>query len=192
MFARVPRMADLIAGNCRLGDHVVAGDRVGWLHVDRNNTITLLTPTEPVPLAANTPVRYAMGSDKAGELLTALATPGSGATADDLTLREIAFERRLSMRMLQLIVRRGDGTIERPDSPLGISDHDYMGSFTVAGELIVADRCYIAETNALLANRTAAVPGRWHAFVRHEVLCVDVSVAMFAYHEDHVDDATEN
>ena len=185
-------MAGLTAGNCRIADHLVAGDRVGWLHIDRNNTLTLLTSTEPVRLKADTPVRYAMGSDRAGEKLKALATPGSGATADDLTLREIAFERRLSMRMLQLILRRADGTIERPESPLGISDHDYMGAFTVTNELVVADRCYIAETNPLLANRTPAVPGRWHAFVRHEILCVDVSVAMFAYHEAHVDDATEN
>jgi hypothetical protein len=178
------------ARDARLVDHVVVGDRVGWIHIDRQDRITLVTHAQPCPLDPDTPIRATMGRDKAEAQLKLMIAADGPATPEPLLLDELALDLGLTRRMVCLILRRRDGSIEPPESPLGVPDHDYMGAFDAGDSLVLADRCYVAETRPILANATPATPGRWHAFIRHEPLYSDRSVALLVVHEEHLDDAT--
>jgi hypothetical protein len=169
--------------------HVVVGDKPGRL-VKLKHTIRLWTGTDDLEVFDDTEVREAMPREKATALLKRFAT--TGATADTLTLLEIGCVLNLSQRAIRMIIARGAPTVERVDGPEDIIDHDYMGAFDVTDELIVADPCYVGETNPLLACTTPALPGRWHAYIRHPQIQYDISLAIVVVHEDHPNAAYEN
>jgi hypothetical protein len=173
----------------RLAEHVVVGERVGWVHRDRNDRLTLVTHREYVTLSGDEECRVTSGADKAAGTLRALIASGQRPSED--LVAELALDLRVTPRTVRCLLRRGGG-IEPLESPIGLTEHDYLGTFTVTGELVVADRCYVAETRPLLALATPAKPGTWHTFIRHEPLFSAVSVAMFAVHGDHLGDHDQN
>lgn len=177
-----------VVGSFRFADHIVVGERIGWLHLDRANTPTLVTHDGYLPLTAETPCRPTMGGARATELLQMLVR---GETIAE-SLAEIAFDLRISLRRLHATVQHGDGSAEPLESPLGFSEHDYLGTFEVREELIVADRCYVAETRELLACATPAVAGTWCAFIRYDLPAVNRSLALLVVHAAHLADAEQN
>lgn len=175
-----------LAKDMRTADHLVVDDRTGLLHIDKKERLTLVTRTGKIKLKPETVVRQAMPRDRAMALFAALATPGSNATLGATTLEEVAFECTLSLRVVQAIIRRCNGEIDTPVGPDAYTDHDYLGSFDVTGEIVVADRQNVGGTANVIA--VPATPGRWHAFLRYEAPEIDTTIAMFAVHEDHVRD----
>lgn len=174
-------------------DLVVSGEHVGPVAKRRNNMI-LMSGTQSVTLDEDAEVRTAMPREKAQRLLKELATAGSTSGVDKLTLIEIGGVLRMPQRALRAIVARGNGTIDRLESPEDYKDHDYMGAIEVGEELIVADRVNLAKADAKNASPLARVirvlPGVWHMYIRHAPVHFDVSIAMFAVHENHFKAAT--
>ncbi len=178
-----------LAGEMRIADHIVVDGRAGLLHIDKRERISLVSRSGNVKLQPTTEVKRAIGKPRATDLLTALATPKSNAKADAALIEEIGFELELSTRVTRAIIRRCDGTIDKPEGPDAYTDHEYLGSFVVKDELVIADRVQVASTDKTLAIATPAWPGRWHAFFRHDPDFVDITIAMFVIHEGHLADA---
>jgi ankyrin repeat protein len=61
-----------------------------------------------------------------------------------------------------------------------------VGSFTVHGELIVADRCYVKSTRPDLAHRFRAKRGAWHAWSRSSSGKYRQVMLVVAAHERHL------
>ena len=168
-------------------DTIVFGEHVG--SVSRVRGIARMkTSSAEIKLDDNAEVRKAMSAKQAEDLLRSLATPGSNATADKVTLREIGAMLKMSVRAVNQIIKRQSGSIDRLEGPEDFKDHDYMGSFTVGEEIIVADRCHI-KADAPAAMSIASLPGTWHVYIRHETLR-DISGNIFACHEEHFRVAT--
>jgi hypothetical protein len=169
----------------------VHGDHCGML-TRRGAVHALVTSTGEVKLAPDDELRETLGLTKATEALRKLATPGSGETASVVLRREIGGVLRLSQRTMRRIIERGDGSSERLEAPEDFKEHDYMGSFTVGDELVIADRYHVAETRKPLTLAVPAEPGTWHVYIRHMPVAVDVALAMFAVHESHLAAATDD
>jgi ankyrin repeat protein len=61
-----------------------------------------------------------------------------------------------------------------------------VGSFTVHGELIVADRCYVKSRRPDLAHRFPAKTGVWHAWTRADPEETGMTALLIAAHENHL------
>jgi hypothetical protein len=168
-------------------DTIVFGEHVGSVSRVRG-VARMKTSSVEIKLDDNAEVRKAMSAKQAEDLLRSLATPGSNATADKVTLREIGAMLKMSVRAVTQINKRQSGSIDKLEGPEDFKDHDYMGSFTVGDELIVADRCHIA-SDAPTSLTIAALPGTWHLYIRHENLR-DISGNIFAVHDEHFRVAT--
>src|SRR5687767_13840107 len=78
-------------------------------------------------------------------------------------------------------------------TPPELPYHRYLGAFRVgAGGLVIADRCYVDKVQPLLAVRTPARPGTWHAFVRPDPSNPKLTLALAAVHEAHLDAARQD
>jgi hypothetical protein len=180
----------------KIAEHVVVEGKVGWLHLNRKDKPTLVTRRENVALRPDQEARRALTADEATKIVKKLISakqPVPVTTAEDLTRAdELALALKLSSRMLQLVVARRDADLEAPESPYSLTDHEYMGTYTVGDELIVADRCYLDRPAPPLALRTPARPGTWHAFIRHATGFSDISVGIAVVHDDFPDDLEHN
>ena len=180
----------------KIAEHVVVDGKVGWLHLNRKDKPTLMTGREHVALRPDQEARRALSSDEATKIVRKLISakqPLAITTAEDRTRAdELALALKLSSRMLQLVVARRDLDLEALESPYSLTGHDYMGTFTVGDELIVADRCYLDRAAPPLALRTPARPGAWHAFIRHATGFSDISVGIAVVHEEFPDDLEHN
>src|SRR5690349_10122231 len=174
------------------GTYIVVRGHVGWL-VRYKDASVLVTSRGDVVVDEREECRKAMSRDEAAKRLTALATAGNTERPDELTRFEIGAAMHMSQRMLARIIARGTGSIDRIDGPEDVWQHEYMGAFDVEDELVIADPCYVAETRPLLACSTKALPGRWHAYIRFQGDATrDVSIAMFAVHDQHLARAYDN
>ncbi len=178
-----------------IAERVVVDGKVGWLHFNRKQQPTLVTGRENVPLHPEQEARRVLSTDEATKIVKRLISakqPMALTTAEDRTrAEELACALRLSNRMLQLVVARRDD-LEPPESPYCLTDHEYMGTFTVGDELIVADRCYLDRPAPPLALRTPSRSGTWHAFIRHAPGFSDISVGIAVVHDDFLDDLEHN
>jgi len=77
----------------------------------------------------------------------------------------------------------GRGPLAGPGRMKG---YTYVGSFTVHGELIVADRCYVKSTRPDLAHRFRAKRGAWHAWSRSSSGKYRQVMLLVAAHERHL------
>jgi hypothetical protein len=70
--------------------------------------------------------------------------------------------------------------------PGRMKGYTYIGSFTVHGELVVADRCYAKSTRPDLAQRFRAKRGVWHAWSRSSSGKYRQVKLVVAAHERHL------
>lgn len=83
------------------------------------------------------------------------------------TLAELGHAVGFSRRTLQAAIRARRFPLEPPRRMPG---HDYLGSFTTTGDLVVSDPCYLGKraprAGVSLSVRLAAHDGVWHVYVR--------------------------
>lgn len=184
-----------------VGDSVVCGPIVGtWFCRDRR-TISILTSRDLVEVPENAAMRPVISSVKAQEIMHYLCGSSSLVAPDpewpdledrDVLIAELAVALARTERAIRLALRRKDPLVRLPECPWSMAGYEYMGVFRVERGLIISDRCYVNRDHMLLALRTPALAGQWHAYLRYEPNFIGRTVAMVVVHENHFDKAKES
>lgn len=96
---------------------------------------------------------------------------------------ELALVAGLSPVEVEYAVARG----HRATPPQKLVDHAYAGSFVAQGKLVVADFCYLDESQKLLRASLQGKAGRYHAWVAFKAHHPTREHALLVVHEDALD-----
>lgn len=180
---------------------IVCGPYVGLVLQGRRKTPVILTSRYLTDVPADAPMRPVIPADLAQRVLAAWCRGGAqdpsmpvwAAVWDhrDVFVAELAAALSKSERVIRNALRRKDPTAHVPVCPWHLSTYEYMGAFRVDRGLIVADRCYVNHDHILLATRTPALTGTWHAYLRYDPDFEGRTVSILVVHENHFERAKE-
>jgi hypothetical protein len=189
------------AGVVKLYDSVICGPYVGTLFREGSQTSTIWTRRDMVDVPAKAPMRSVIPRELAEQVLRAFCEGGPEnpkmpvwARAwdnRDVFIAEMAAALYKSPRFVAAALRNKDPSVPVPHCPWLLSGYEYLGTFRVTRGLIIADRCYVDQEHILLARKTPALAGTWHAYIRHDPTFAGRNIALLVVHEDHFERAKD-
>lgn len=185
-----------------LFDRIVCGPYVGLLYRRGRTMSSILTARDLIEVPNETPMRPVIREDLAKLVLNALCREGEEGVSmpiwakvwdeRDVLISELASALGKSERVIRAAIKRKDPVAQAPNNPWLLAGYEYIGPFRVDQGLIIADRCYVNRDHVLLAVRTSALAGTWHAYFRYDPNFEMRNVAILVVHENHFDLAKAN
>lgn len=185
-----------------LYQNVVCGSIVGMLYRDDDKKSSILTTRDLIDVSANAPMRPVIPQELAERIFQAVSTggpknpemPAWARVWDDrdVFIAEMAVSLGKSPRAVAAALRKKEPRVIEPDCPWILAGYEYLGAFAVTRGLIIADRCYVDQEHILLARKTPALAGKWHAYRRHDPMFTGRTVALLVVHEDHFERAKDH
>jgi len=185
-----------------LYQNVVCGAHVGMLFRENSTNASILTPRYMIDVPANAPMRPVIPKDLA-ELVFKAFCEGGAENPDlpvwaevwadrDVFIAELAAAFGKSPRLVSAAMRHKSPLVVEPQCPWMLAGYEYLGAFPVTKGLIIADRCYVDQEHLLLARKTPALAGTWHAYRRYDPMFTGRTVALLVVHEDHFERAKDH
>lgn len=178
-----------------LYQRVVCGSIVGLWFRETSTMASILTPRDVIDVPLNAPMRPVIPKDLAERIFAAFCEGGAenpqmpvwAKVWDDreVFIAEMAEAFKKSPLSVAAALRKKDPRIIEPSCPWLLAGYEYLGVFPVTKGLIIADRCYVDQEHILLARKTPALAGNWHAYRRYDPTFTGRTVALLVVHEDH-------
>lgn len=185
-----------------LFDRVVCGPHVGTLYRQGYSKNSILTTRDLIEVPLNVPMRPVIPKDLAERIFKAYCEGGAenpqmpvwAKVWDDIDvfIAEIASAVDKSPRAVAAALQKKEPQIIEPKCPWLLGGYEYLGAFPVTRGLIISDRCYVDQEHILLARKTPALAGTWHAYRRYDPTFTGRTVALLVVHEDHFERAKDH
>lgn len=185
-----------------LYQNVVCGSIVGMLYREEEKKSAILTRRDLIEVSPNAPMRPVIPKELAERIFKAASVggpknpeiPAWAEVWDDreVFIEEMAVSLGKSKSAVAEALRKKEPCVVEKDCPWILSGYEYLGAFPVTKGLIIADRCYVDQEHILLARKTPALSGTWHAYRRYDPMFTGRTVALLVVHEDHFDRAKDH